>query len=61
MLEGRQKEILATRDRKLEEARLQRELPRQQPGIRFKGTMIAAEADNAGVISTTGGPSQRWR
>ena len=59
ILAGRQKEILATRDRKLEEARRQRQMRRQQPGMRFKVTMAAAEAGNAGVISTTEGPFQR--
>jgi hypothetical protein len=36
------------------------QLCRQQPDIRFKVTMVAAEADNAGVMSTTEGPSQQW-
>jgi putative transposase len=35
MLAGRQKEIDAARDQKLEEARRQRQIGRQQAGVRF--------------------------
>jgi putative transposase len=35
MLAGRQKEIDAARDQKLEEARRQRQIRRQQAGVRF--------------------------
>ena len=37
-----------------------RDCAANKPDIRFKVTMVAAEADNAGVMSTTEGPSQQW-
>ena len=57
MLAGRQTEILAARDRKLEEARRQRQVRRQQAALTSVGVDLIYERDAVSAVPVSQSPS----